>query len=216
MDGAVDMDVDMDLDMETEDEKIVGTSAAARSADHEATAPLPQLGSYGYIEPQPPTLALPPLSESPLFPVASLFPSVVPIFPAIQSSFPLPPADSWVPPPPPEEEWAPPPLPDQEAPPPPPPDEDEPPLACVPDSNTLDPSYISSSAPVGSSTVYYSVGTNQSSHEISDVNSSRLGVVDMDTGSVHANGKVLPPSVASTGTADATSKKSSKGETNKA
>lgn len=229
---AIDMDVDMDLDMEPEDENIVGTSAADHDAPsalpvpliYEATVPQPlvyqalsQIGSYGHVESQP-LHSLPLLSEASLFPVAPLFPSVAPVFPAIQSSFPLPPADSWVPPPPPEEEWAPPPLPDQEAPPPPPPDEEELPPAPAPDTITLDPPYSSSSAPVGSSRVFYPVGTNQSSLEITglDADSSRFGVVDADTGSVHINGNALPPSVVSTGAAEITSKKSNKGETNKA
>lgn len=238
VDRAVDMDVDMDLDMETEDENIVGTSAAAIPVDHDSpsafpvpllyeasvpqplvytsTQPLPQLSSYAHVESLPPMHSLNPTPEAPLFPVAPLFPSVAPVFPAIQSSFPLPPADSWVPPPPPEEEWVPPPLPDQEAP-PPPPDEDEFPLDSAPDTNILDPSY---SVPVGSSRVYYPGVTNQSSHEITgsaatqDADSSRFGVVDVDTGSVHINGNALPPSVVSTGAAETTTKKSNKGESN--
>ena len=233
---GIDMDVDMDVDMETEDQNNIRTSAVAKSVDHDVPNALPasllcestvlqplvympplvpQVVSYGHIEPLPkdtyipPAQSLPPLSETPLFPVAPLFPSVASVFPPIQSSVPLPQADSWVPPPPPEEEWAPPPLPDHEAP-PPPPDEDEPPLPSASDINALDPPYLSSSAPVLSSKVYHPVETNNLSQGNNGserhTDSARFGV---DPGLIHVNGNAVPPSVVSTGVAETTTKKSS-------
>jgi hypothetical protein len=70
---------------------------------------------------------------------------------------------------------------------------------------------------VGSSTNYYPVGTNQSSHEVTgserqEADSSRFGAADVDTASVHINGNALPPSVVSTGAAETTTKKSNRGE----
>ncbi|KAG0582964.1 hypothetical protein KC19_3G097700 [Ceratodon purpureus] len=233
-----DMDVDMDVDMETEDQNNVGTSAASRSVDHDVSsalpasllygstvpqpmvymppASLPQVVSYGHVESLPldaylpPPQSLLPLSETPLFPVAPLFPSVASVFPAMQSSVPLPQADSWVPPPPPEEEWAPPPLPDQEAP-PPPPDDDEPPLPSAPDTDTLDPSCPSSSTSVLSSRVYQTSQENTGS-EKHDSDSARF---DTDSGSIHVNGNGLAPSAVSTGAAETITKKSSSKVRNK-